>query len=539
MKLYDTLGVMIDMSRNSVMSIDGLKLFFPLLKKMGYNCVMLYTEDTYEVDGAPYFGYMRGKYRKNELKEIDKIAKEYGIELIPCIQTLAHLNATIRWEQFPIDYDDIMLTDNEANYDLIDRMFASVAECFSSKKLHIGMDEAHMLGRGAHLDIHGYETAYSIISRHIERVKKIASKYGLELLMWSDMYFRFWNNGRYYADGSIEMPVAAIDAYHKDIIPVYWDYYSTDEKRYQNMIDYHFKLSDTPWFAGGIWTWQGLIPHNEFTISAMLPALKACREKGVKNVIMTMWGDFGGECSVLSVLPALHYIAEYAKGNYDEALIKKRFKRLTGLEYDDYIKIDMPNKIYDGEIIVNRGAPVNPSKYMLYSDCFNGFLDYTVKAGVGDLYAKIAKDLDAVSKKSRKFAPIFKTAAALSEVLAVKYELGVKTRAAYKKSDINELLRLANEDYSLVIKKLKRFICEYEKQWTLCSKISGFDVQELQIGATLQRVYSCRKRLIDYAKGKIKNIPELEEEILPFPDSEKETPITYKIPRVCMTPNVF
>ena len=45
-KSFDTFGVMIDMSRNAVMSVDGLRRFLPLLKKMGYNCVMLYTEDT-------------------------------------------------------------------------------------------------------------------------------------------------------------------------------------------------------------------------------------------------------------------------------------------------------------------------------------------------------------------------------------------------------------------------------------------------------------------------------------------------------------
>ena len=32
-KAFDTFGVMIDMSRNAVMSIEGLKRFLPLLKK--------------------------------------------------------------------------------------------------------------------------------------------------------------------------------------------------------------------------------------------------------------------------------------------------------------------------------------------------------------------------------------------------------------------------------------------------------------------------------------------------------------------------
>ena len=80
-KMYETLGVMIDMSRNAVMSVEALKRYLLLLKKMGYNCVMLYTEDTYEVDGEPYFGYMRGRYSKAEMKQLiaqaDEKLKDY------------------------------------------------------------------------------------------------------------------------------------------------------------------------------------------------------------------------------------------------------------------------------------------------------------------------------------------------------------------------------------------------------------------------------------------------------------------------------
>jgi hypothetical protein len=110
MKNFETFGVMIDMSRNAVMSMEGLKRFLPLLKKMGYNCVMLYTEDTYEVDGEPYFGYMRGRYTKVEMREIDDFASSIGMTVIPCIQTLAHLNAFFRWGTIKKDYDDTKTT---------------------------------------------------------------------------------------------------------------------------------------------------------------------------------------------------------------------------------------------------------------------------------------------------------------------------------------------------------------------------------------------------------------------------------------------
>lgn len=66
------LGVMVDCSRNAVMTVDIVKKFIDALSKMGYNMLMLYTEDTYEVDNQPWFGYLRGRYSKDEMKEIIK-----------------------------------------------------------------------------------------------------------------------------------------------------------------------------------------------------------------------------------------------------------------------------------------------------------------------------------------------------------------------------------------------------------------------------------------------------------------------------------
>ena len=131
-KKYERLGVMIDMSRNAVMNVTALKEYLVLLKKMGYNSVMLYTEDTYEVEGEPFFGYMRGRYSVAEMQELDEYANSLGIELIPCIQTLAHLNQALRWGTIPVDCNDIMLCDDERVYDLIDRMFKTLKKGFKS-----------------------------------------------------------------------------------------------------------------------------------------------------------------------------------------------------------------------------------------------------------------------------------------------------------------------------------------------------------------------------------------------------------------------
>ena len=512
---FDTFGVMIDMSRNAVMSMDGLKRFLPLLQKMGYNCVMLYTEDTYEVDGEPYFGYMRGRYSKAEMKEIDSFASSLGITVIPCIQTLAHLNATFRWKKVPLDCDDILLTDDERTYELIEHMFATLSECFASRKIHIGMDEAHMLGRGKHLDKHGYEAVNTIMKRHLDRICKIAKKYNYELMLWSDMYFRPWNNGKYMIP-KCEMPQEIVESLPKSVIPVYWDYYQSKESAYSDMIENHKQLSNKTWFAGGAWCWYGLIPYNRFTLESMIPALNACKKHNIRDVVFTMWGDDGAECSHFSQLPSLFYLAEYAKGNTDEAKIKEKFKRFCGIDYDEFMAIDCPN-----DVIEYEGRPCNPSKYMLYSDCFNDYLDYTIKAGAGEKYKTYAEKLHATAKKSRRYGYVFDTAAKLCDVMEIKYELGLKTRTAYENGDKAELKRLAENEYVQVRKRISVFMKAFEKQWMTDNKPHGFDVQHMRLGGLTCRIDACRRRILDYVDGKLDCIEELDEALLAFDEKEK------------------
>ncbi len=508
----DRLGVMIDMSRNAVMSMAGLRRFLLLLSKMGYNTVMLYTEDTYEIPEEPFWGYMRGRYTQEELKELDSFCQSLGMELVPCIQTLAHLNATIRWGTFPTDTGNILLTDDPRSYELIERMFQTASECFSTKLIHIGMDEAHMLGRGTHLDIHGYESATSCVKRHLAKVKEIGEKYGFTMMIWSDMFFRPWNHGDYVIPKT-DMPLEVVQALPENIIPVYWDYYGMDKERYSDMIENHYQLSNNFWFAGGAWSWRGLVPMNQRSLDTMRPALDACREHGVKNIIFTMWGDNGGECSHFSQLPVLFYLAEYARGNTDEEEIIRKFRTLFNVDFADFMALDLPNRI--GEISCDDA---NPSKYMLLCDYFNGIYDASVNEEGAKRYAAHAETLETIADRvPEEYRYLFDTEAKLCQVLAVKYDLGVRTRAAYQTGDRAVLRNLAQNDYSIVHERIRALSAAMEKQWFLENKTSGFDIQDIRLGGLLQRTESCRRRLLAYADGEIDRIEELETTILTLP----------------------
>ena len=224
-----------------------------------------------------------------------------------------------------------------------------------------------------------------------------------------------------------------------------------------------------------------------------------------------MWGNDGAECSHFAQLPSLFYLAEYARGNRDEQSIKAKFKRLVGLDFDEFMQIDCPN-----DVVPYEGRPRNPSKYMLYSDYFNDFIDYTVTPGAGEKYKEYAEQLRATAKKSRRYGYVFDSAAKLCDVLAIKYELGLRTRRAYEAGDKATLESLARNEYAQLAHLIDVYGKAFEKQWFRDNKPHGFDVQDIRIGALIRRTDACRRRILDYTSGKIDRIEELDQPLLPF-----------------------
>lgn len=507
---FNKLGVMIDCSRNAVLNKQSFCRMVDILSALGYNFIRLYTEDTYEVDGEPYFGYMRGRYTREELREMDAYAKSKGLELIPCIQTLAHLNCIFRYPQYAKinDTDDILLVGEHRTYQLIDNMFRSLAESFSSRTVNIGMDEAFMLGRGKYQDKNGVCASEKIMRRHLNRVLSIAEKYGFTCEMWGDMFLRaaFGSVSNFTKDESEQVKKTV----PKNLRLVAWDYYHTDVNFYETLIDNYYKLSDNVVFAGGAWAWLGFCPNNRYSIEACEAAVAACRKKGIKEFCLTVWGDNGGECSPFGVLPTIFAVAQFAKGNFDEPLVKEMFKQYVGIDYHLFTALQLPDKYHSNQ----KSDTYTASKTQLYSAPFSGVFDAIVKEGkAGRFYRKVSKTLKE-GESHPEWGYLFKAIRCLSDVLEVKFELGVKTRRIYKQGDKEEIRKLANTDYAETLVRLQAFYEAYETCWFREKKPHGFDVQAERLGGLMQRIAHCQKRLLDYADGKAESIPELEEELL-------------------------
>ena len=148
-------------------------------------------------------------------------------------------------------------------------------------------------------------------------------------------------------------------------------------------------------------------------------------------------------------------------------------------------------------------------------DPFLGFFDSTISEGIGEKYGQAKEELYSIAKLSRTYGYIFKTAAALCEVLELKYEIGVKTRAAYRAGDKDELKKIA-DTYLEISRRLKKLHDAFSYQWHKENKPHGFDIQDLRLHGIAGRFESLRRRLLDYVNGKIDALEELDDDILPI-----------------------
>ena len=347
---YEDLAYMADCSRNAVLNLNSAKKMIEVLALMGYSTFELYMEDTYEIEDQPYFGYFRGRYTVAELQEIEAYAADFDLTFVPCIQTLAHLSAFVKWGVKEVqelrDVEDILLIGEEKVYDLIKGMFKTMSQ-LRTRKINIGMDEAHLVGLGRYLIQHGFQNRSLLMCQHLERVLDIADKYGFHCQMWSDMFFKLMSaDGQY--DRDVEVPEETrvyLDRLKDRVTLVYWDYYQDSEEKYNRNFQNHHKISQDIAFAGGAWKWIGFTPHNHFSRLVAIEANKACRQNQVKEVIVTGWGDNGGETSQFSILPALQIWAELAYRN-DLDKLAEHFLVSTGLDVDDFMKVISSIRIF-------------------------------------------------------------------------------------------------------------------------------------------------------------------------------------------------
>ncbi len=501
---FDLCGPMLDLSRGGIMRTEAVKKYIDRTAALGLNMLMLYTEDIYELDGYPMFGYLRGRYSEKELKEIDDYAFEMGVELIPCIQTLGHLQNYIKWGEASefAENRSVLLPDEEKTYKFIEAEIKTMRRCLRSDRIHLGMDEAVGLGTGKYLQKHGFENKLDIFNKHLEKVLEIAKKYNYSTMIWGDMYFSETDDNYYYEPDAV-IPQNAIDKAPTEPDLVFWDYYHTDYDYYDKKFEQYARFPNTSSFAGGVWTWDGFAPNFRYTYDSMKPALQCCIDRGIKTVIATMWENGGTETNLFDAFDGLAVFSEYCyKGKEcTEQDIYSAASLITGSGADF---IDAVASFHFGKV-----GSTGLGKGIFYCDPMINLLCYDMD------YAKAAdtckKALDTFEKYSAH--PKYSYYKLLFEIILKKAGLIDGLQREYKANNKKYLSETAEKTIPELQKLYKQFYEVFSENWLKVNKPFGYEIFAQRFGGIDVRLEYTKKRISEYCEGKIDRIEELEEEI--------------------------
>ena len=509
---FQSSGIMFDCSRNAVLKPQALRFFFRKMALMGLNLGMMYTEDTYEVPGQPFFGYKRGRYTYDELKALDDYASLFGIELCPCIQTLGHLKRILHWPAYHHlrDNDEVLLADLDETYELLDQMIHAATAPYRSRRIHLGMDEAYGVGLGAHLTRYGYEDPHSVIGRHLSRVLGICDKYGLHAMMWSDMYFHL--DGRNYHSPGLpsEKAKAAVDP---RITLMYWDYYQPKEEAYADALYKHAQFPAPTVFAGGIWTWIGPAPDYPTTLQNTVSGLTACAKANIPLALATAWGDNGGECNLTAALLGLQLYGELTfRPDYDEDELARRFRRCCHADAQAFLDLSLLN--YMPGMKDNPSDPVNACKFMLYQDPLIQLFEadtagYAMAEHFGSLVTRYAR----YALENPDYAPLFDFYTALANALALKCVWHEQAGDAVRSRNREQAAALA-DGIGATVEALDTLRVVWRRLWESTNKPNGFEIIEVRMGGIAARMATAGEKMRAFALGQVDTIPELEEQAL-------------------------
>ena len=513
---FRTLGIMIDCSRCAVPRTETVFSTIERLALLGYNRLLLYTEDVYTLPGEPYFGLQRGRYTAEEIRAFDDCAADFGVELVPCFQTLAHLDQMFGWPHYSDirDLNGVMLVGEEKVYALIEKMMQFWTQNVRTRTFHIGMDEAWGIGTGEYRKRYGEKPAFDILLDHIARVSEICDRYGVKPIMWSDVWFRAASpKGDYY--DPCEIPAAVAEKIPENLQLCYWDYCHTDKAFYIDYIRRHQALHGEPSLAASIWTSNLLWFASTHTMARLIPCMEAGMETGLQDLFFCEWGDDGGFCDFESAFSGKLYAADLAYGApTDPQTLEKRYAMLCdGASFEAVFAV--------GDVCTWH------CHWLLYDDPLMNMLARNLSAQplsdadptsnlchLRDRALATLKKLDALPERRSLRGGSIPLARAIFSALCARIALAeslLRDDPAARDGGDRSALAGVPALIENAIAAMEALMTEHRRMWMTRNRPQGMERIQIRFAGILERLRETERRVNGFLSGETDCIPELDE----------------------------
>uniref|UniRef100_A0A2P2I1L9 beta-N-acetylhexosaminidase n=1 Tax=Hirondellea gigas TaxID=1518452 RepID=A0A2P2I1L9_9CRUS len=168
-----------------------LQTIIPWLATHGATAIILEYEDTFPFHGSLAQIATLNHYTPTQIQELLQLCEKHKIEVIPLVQTLGHLEFTLKLQKFshlrevPDLPQALCPSRNESLifiYELIDQVMRLHP---NSRYVHIGCDEVFHMGE---CELCRQQARENLFLQHVATIAKyVRAKYGSIVLIWDDM----------------------------------------------------------------------------------------------------------------------------------------------------------------------------------------------------------------------------------------------------------------------------------------------------------------------------------------------------------------
>jgi len=272
-------GVMLDVSRGKVPTFETLCTVVDQCARLKLNALMLYVEHTFRFRRHPRIGAGTSPLDAETLRRLDVYAAERGVELIPSLQSLGHMDHVLNLPE----YSHLAETPSHwtlapavpETYALLQDLYDEFLPNFTSGFFNANCDESFDLGSGRSAEMQQELGAGGPFLAHVSRVRELARSHGKRTMIWADMP---------HAHPERLAEFAA------DVVFLDWWYEATfDYDRVKRFAEAGRDFLVCP----GTSTWNCLFPRVDNAVANVTGWADAGRRHGALGLLVTDWGDFG------------------------------------------------------------------------------------------------------------------------------------------------------------------------------------------------------------------------------------------------------
>ena len=288
---FSNRAVSFDVSRDKVPTMDTLRELIDMLSCWKINQFQLYMEHVFAYAGHEEVWRDASAFTAEEIRELDAYCRERLIELVPNQNSLAHFHRWLKHDRYrplsevPEGIDHPFCKEPEPfslcptdprSLELISDLYRQLLPNFSSKLIHVGLDEPMDLGTGRSKAACEERTKQRVFLDYLRSIRELVHGEGRDLQFWAEWILA-------YPDYVSELP--------NDVIAMEWGYEATHP--FEEELALLSSAVSRHYVCPGTSSWNSLGGRTSTALANLLRAGRTGRAAGSEGYMITDWGDNG------------------------------------------------------------------------------------------------------------------------------------------------------------------------------------------------------------------------------------------------------